>query len=175
MLGFLNRVMKTFNDTSVMTSLYYSLVRSRLEYCSQIWAPSQQFLIYKIERVQRKFTRQLCFRSNVDYKDVEYSDRCVMFKLQTLHGRRQICDLVYLHKVINNKVYSTYLINEVSLYAPETPLRRKPLFYVKGRKKVRKDSFMPRALSLSNQYDVIDVFHFTSIFAFKRNARLYFF
>ena len=55
MLGFINRVTKPFSDATVLKTLYFSYVRSRLEYCSQVWAPTAQIYINTIERVQRKF------------------------------------------------------------------------------------------------------------------------
>ena len=59
MLGFVYRTTKEFKDNTVLLTLYKSLVRSRLEYCSSIWSPSQQYLIDKVERVQSRLVRWL--------------------------------------------------------------------------------------------------------------------
>ena len=67
MLGFVYRTTKSFKDNTVLLTLYKSLVRSRLEYCSSIWSPSQQYLIDKIERVQKRLVRWLCYRDGLDY------------------------------------------------------------------------------------------------------------
>ena len=61
---------------------------------------TQQYLSDRIERVQKKFTRVLCYRSNIDYKSFDYIYCCSFFNLQTLSSRRQICDLIYLHKIL---------------------------------------------------------------------------
>ena len=178
MLGFINRTLKSFNGIDVFSTMYISLVRSRLEYCSQIWSPTKRCLIEQIERVQRKFTRQLCYKSNVDYKRVSYNERCDMFKLQTLEGRRHICDLVYLHKIIHNKINCSYLVGEVRISAPQRRQRnraQKPIFSATAKLCVRKDSFFPRVLTLANTYKEIDVFDFTTVHAFKKRIRPFFF
>ena len=50
---------------------YLSLVRSNLEYCSQMWAPQAANHILDIERIQRratKFILSLAYRSEVSYE-----------------------------------------------------------------------------------------------------------
>ena len=99
-------------------------------------------------------------------------------QLQTLHGRRHVCDLVYLHKVINNKINCSYIVGEVSISAPERRQRhrvQKPLFAVKAKMRVRKDSFFPRVSKLANNYRDIDLFNFTTVLSFKQRARPFFF
>ena len=174
MLGFINRVLKDFKDTTVLCTLFNAYVRSRLEYASCVWSPTQDYLSTRIERVQKKFTRNLCYKSNIDYKSFDYIDRCSFFNIQPLSSRRQISDLVYLHKIINYKVNCTYLVNEITLYTPARIMRQKPLFYVKARICARKGSFLPRVLTIANMNERIDVFHFTSLYAFKRQIRQYF-
>ena len=124
------------------------------------------------------FTRQLSFKKKVDYKNVGYHQRCELFKLQTLYARRNVCDLVYLHKVLHNQVNCSYIVGEISISAPERRQRHrsnKPIFAVKAKMCVRKDSFLPRVCKLANDYRDIDVFNFTSVLSFKRRARPYFF
>ena len=55
----------------------------------------------------------------IDYKKVGYHQRCELFKLQTLYARRNVCDLVYLHKVLNNQVNCSYIVGEILISAPE--------------------------------------------------------
>ena len=51
MLGFIKRATREFSDRRTFNSLYNALVRSRLDYCSQVWRLSDQTSITKIEEV----------------------------------------------------------------------------------------------------------------------------
>ena len=85
-------------------------------------------------------------------------------------GRRQVSDLVYLHKIINNKVNCSYIVGEVRIRAPERRQRhqnQKPLLAVDAKLCLRKDTFFPRVASTVNTYKEIDVFHFTTVQSFK--------
>ena len=71
MLGFLRRSAFETHDQRARKLLYLSLVRSNLEYCSQMWAPQAANLILDIERIQRratKFIPSLPYRSEVSYE-----------------------------------------------------------------------------------------------------------
>ena len=168
MLGFVYKTTKHFNDNSVMVSLYKSLVRSRLEYCSSIWSPSQDYLIVKLERVQKKLVRWLCYRDKVNYRDVGYAELCKKYKLQSLKSRRTISDLCNLNKIYNNNINCTYLVSQVAVYVPTRQLRRNRLFSTESRLNVRKQSFIPRVLALANTYNEVDIFEYEKA-VFKRN------
>ena len=169
MLGFVYRTTKHFNDNSVMVSLYKSLVRSRLEYCSSIWSPSQEYLIAKLERVQKRLARWLCYRDKVNYRAVGYNAVCEKYNLQSLESRRNISDLCNLNKIYNNNVNSTYLVSQVTVYVPTRRLRRNRLFSAESRLNIRKNSFIPRVLSLANSYNEVDIFEYDKS-VFKRKV-----
>lgn len=63
-IGFIFRTTKHFKDPNSILKLYYSYVRSRLEYCCSLWNPYYAKYIEMIEKVQRKFTRMLYYRFN---------------------------------------------------------------------------------------------------------------
>ena len=50
-------------ELSVMLGLYKSLIKPRIEYCSQVWVPMARHgiwsLILELESVQRSFTRMI--------------------------------------------------------------------------------------------------------------------
>jgi ribonuclease P/MRP protein subunit RPP40 len=49
LLGFLKRTSSEFSNVRAIKALFVSLVRSQLEYASQVWSPHQGYLIDKIE------------------------------------------------------------------------------------------------------------------------------
>ena len=53
-LGLISRTCGGFHDPATLKTLYCSLVRSQLEYCSVVWSPHAQKCITAIERVQRR-------------------------------------------------------------------------------------------------------------------------
>ena len=100
MLGFIRRSASDINNIQVRKILYLSLVRSKLGYASQVWAPQTVTNIATMERVQRRATNfilSLPYRSDVLYKD----------RLQSI-GILPICywleflDLVYLYNCVVN-------------------------------------------------------------------------
>ena len=177
MLGFTSRVTKSFTDPNVLRTLYFSYVRSRLEYCSQVWAPTSKDLIDKIERVQRKFVKKLCFMKRINYNKDNYLFYCDTFHIQPLSARRNVADIVYFNKILTQKINCSQLVSQILLHAPERPFRRnnhRPTFYVKCRICLRKESFMPRVMTLLNKYDCIDCF-IESTNELKRTAFAVFF
>nr|CAH7750893.1 unnamed protein product [Callosobruchus chinensis] len=62
MLGFVIRNPYDFNDIDVIKLLYNTLVRSKLDYASVIWANLPQVYVQTVEKVQNKFLRYLYFK-----------------------------------------------------------------------------------------------------------------
>ena len=61
--------MRTFRRRSnlVMMTIWKSLVQSKLDYCSQLWSPSDQASISKLESVARNFTAKISGLETADY------------------------------------------------------------------------------------------------------------
>ena len=162
MLGFVYRTTKEFKDNTVLLTLYKSLVRSRLEYCSSIWSPSQQYLIDKVERVQKRLVRWLCYRDGIDYESIGYTELCFNYKLQSLESRRNVRDLCNLNKVYNNSYNSPYIVSQILINVPIVSTRRARrdrLFSTDSRINLGKHSFIPRVLSLANSRRDVDIFN----------------
>ena len=86
-------------DETTMMTLYKSLVRSRLEYCSPLWTSNKVEDIMKIEAIQRHFT------SKIDgYKDLHYWDRIAGLKLMSLQRRRERYCILHIFKIIHKLV-----------------------------------------------------------------------
>ena len=83
-------------NVSILSKAFLTYVRPLLEYCSPIWYPHQSYLIDKIERVQRYFTRRVLFRTKLSYME-----RLQILNLELLEARRIKSDLKLCFKIIN--------------------------------------------------------------------------
>jgi len=68
-LGMIKRIKKTirFKDFRVMLSLYKTLVRPHVEYCSSAWNPHYIKDKQLIAKVQRRFTRMIYACNTIFY------------------------------------------------------------------------------------------------------------
>lgn len=93
--GFLTRVCWELNDSICLRVLYFSLVRSSLEYGSIIWNPYQDYLIQKLQKIQNRFLRMLANKTNI--VDQTLKSLATDFNIETLEFRRQLNYLSWLY------------------------------------------------------------------------------
>ena len=90
-------------DSVILTHIYKTIIRPKLEYCVQLWNPEachgNWSTILELESIQRRFTRL----AN-DIGLLPYSDRLVKMKLTTLGERRIRGDLIETFKIVNGIV-----------------------------------------------------------------------
>ena len=83
----------------VMMTIWRSLVQSKLDYCSQIWSPSDQSSITKLENIARHFTAQ------VDgLQELDYWERLSTLNLYSQERRRERYQVIFLWKVAEGLV-----------------------------------------------------------------------
>ncbi len=160
MLGFLKRTMKPFKNVNVMKILFNAYVRSCLDYCSPVWSPHAKYLIDKVERVQQRFVKHLCFVSQTPFSSQEYPSLCKHFKLTTLVHRRRVTDLFLFHKIIHAKVNCPYLLSSIYFNLPIRRTRHSGVLSIlkKCRLQIRKFDFFPRTVELVNSCPQLDFF-----------------
>ena len=78
-------------DRLTMLTLFNALVRSRLEYCCEVWSPHQIQDIVKLEQLQRSFTHRIS-----GMKDHNYWDRLEILKIMSLQRRREKIIIIHL-------------------------------------------------------------------------------
>ena len=103
LLGFVRRNSRFIHSISVRRTLYLGLVRARLGYATQVWAPQGIELISKLERIQRRATKFiLClpFLTNISYKE-----RLIYVDLLPVCYWHELLDLIYFYKATHNMIY----------------------------------------------------------------------
>lgn len=84
--------------SNVKRQLYVSLVRSLLEYCTQVWGGLSVGNSEKIERVQRSATKYI-----LDFEELSYTKRLCKLNLLPLSYRRDKADILFFHKCVYEK------------------------------------------------------------------------
>ena len=169
MFGFMKRILKPIDDVSVFLSLYHTLMRSRLEYCSFIWSPKGQANRDKLERVQKKFIKFLSFKSKLSV-EMSYEEKCQHFNLSSLEARRDMLDLRMVNKILNDKTDCPELLSRIGFGVPNLRSRRR-LFVSNHRLRVTESSLISRSTTLANNVD-LDVF--SPVAQFRKNSASYF-
>lgn len=149
-LGFIMRISKNFNNAKTFKILYCTYVRSILEYASQIWNPMYDVYVSRIERIQTKFIKYICFRLRIPYYDYNYDQLCRKHHLLPLSKRRDISDAIFLLKIASNNIDCPYLLSKILLKIP-TVTRSKSLLYVPTvGSNYRQNSYLLRACNNFN-------------------------
>ena len=97
-------------ESDVMLTLFRSLIRTRLEYCCEIWNPHLLKDIRRIEQVQRSFTVKIN-----GMREIDYWSRLEKLKIRSLQRRREKQIILHVWKILNN-VYP----NSINLEFKET-------------------------------------------------------
>ena len=83
-------------DQDVLKLAFCTYVRPILEYCSPVWNPHHKYLIDRVEKIQKRFTKSI--PSVAKYP---YMERLRHLKLVTLERRRLLADLTFCFKLLN--------------------------------------------------------------------------
>lgn len=111
-------VLRSFQSNHLSNYLitYKTYIRPLLEYNTSIWNPFLISDIKLIESVQRRFTRIVCNRLNLNFSS--YSERLTILELESLEIRRVKFDLILLYKILHKLIYidfeSFFTINRFS-------------------------------------------------------------
>lgn len=160
MLGFLLRNTKGFRKSSTKIMLYNSLVRSVMEYCSVVWRPHYATHMLRLERVQKRFVWHLAFSEGRSKRLPSYKARLCHFRMQPLTLRRDIIDVLFVYKLLRNKIDCPNLLGLIKFHAPSRYPRNKitPLCPPLRKSVLGANSPIPRLSKILNsRSDLVDV------------------
>jgi hypothetical protein len=131
-LGFIFRSCKRFRSESCLRALYFTLVRSKLEYCSIVWSPIYRRGVDALESVQRKFAKYLLFKLIAEFppRGTPNSVLYDMANLRSLNMRRNDSFLIFLYKIIHGIINSPFLLSQIYFNVPRANLRSGRFFNV---------------------------------------------
>jgi hypothetical protein len=136
-----------------MFILYFSLVRSKVEYASIVWHSITSTDANKLERIQQNFWRFKRFFPQIDYC---YEFALKQLKLHTLQERRNHLDALFLIQVYSGSIFCPSAFEIVGLRVPARYIRDFPIFKVCS---VSKNSPSARFASAANaDCSDVDVF-----------------
>ena len=94
-------VLRTFRsrDRLVMLTLWRTQVLHHLEYCSQLWAPSQTGSLQTIELLQNSFFKQI-----YGLRHMSYWDQLSALNCYSLERRRERYRIIYTWRILENQV-----------------------------------------------------------------------
>ena len=124
-LGLVIRNSSAIQDKEVLSLLFFTYVRSRLEYSSVVWSPIYNCHISALEKVQRRFLKFLSFLDDGVYppRGIPNDVYLKRFKIQSLLCRRNIASLMLLHNIIHSVVDCEDILNLLYFKACGTNLR----------------------------------------------------
>ena len=131
MYGFVYRSCRDFTNIKALNNLYYTLIRSRLEYGSIIWYPLYDSHIINIESVQRKYLKFLsyCLDGHYPERGSDHRNLLQRFGFRTLEVRRKVALVKFLYKLLHNKIDCPELLHYINFLVPRCNARKSLTFY----------------------------------------------
>ncbi len=114
-LYLIRRTIPCTSPIDMKKSLYLSLVRSQLTYCSQLWFPNKIQDIILLERVQQRATKYILNNYNISYKL-----RLIHLNILPLMYYLQLLDLLFFVKCLKNPSDSFNVFNQVTFHSGST-------------------------------------------------------
>lgn len=150
-LGFIERNSRHFKNPNTFKSLYCSIVRSSLEYCSPLWSPHYSTHKENIEKIQKKFLRSLGFKDQQIIDNHDYNTIMKKYHINTLQHRRDVFDILLIKKIINNQIQCPDLLHLLTFRCSSVNTRNKDIFFIKTSKtNIAKNAPLDRGMELCN-------------------------
>jgi len=112
-LGLLKRICIDFYDSSALKTLYFSLVRSQIEYATLIWHTDNIVQNTSLSSIQNNFLRYLSNKCNVERTPHSgYNIISNFFRIDSLKNRYLTLNLRFLFKLLHNMIDCPELLED---------------------------------------------------------------
>lgn len=130
LLGFMTRNCKSFTNVVALKCLYFSLIRSKLDYCAAVWHPYYNVHSLLLEGIQRKFLKFLAFKldGQYPYRGISEETLLARFDLPSLKFRRILNTVVFLYKLLHNNIDSSFILQYINFRVPSSNTRLNTTF-----------------------------------------------
>ncbi|PNF36234.1 hypothetical protein B7P43_G08692, partial [Cryptotermes secundus] len=124
---FINKYKLFYSTLGCIFILYFTLVRSKVEYTSVVWNSIISTDANKLECNQQKYTA-LCYKRSFPQVDYCHDFALEQFKLHTLQKRRYHLDALFLIQVYHGSILYPSALEMVGLHVPVRNIRDFPMF-----------------------------------------------
>lgn len=169
MMGFVLRSCSQFRLASTYLLLYFSLVRSQLEYSVPVWNPLYIKYSNKVEWIQKKFLSIM--HGRIYRTRLPYPLLLQVYSILSLKKRRTLLETATLYKICNNHLDCPTLLNQINIHVPSRSTRKNDLFQIDlVRTNAGERAPMRRLCETYNQlFFSLDI-HFLSAASYKKKA-----
>lgn len=116
----------------VIRTLYMSLVLPKLEYASLIWAPNFRNHIERIETLNKRFLKFMCWKQDGFYppRGCNVTDLASRFDLLTLEERREVTAIIFVVKLLRGYIDCPQFLELLPIRVPHANARLQVPFYL---------------------------------------------
>ena len=148
------------HDLHTKRTLYTTLVRSNLTFCSQVWRPQSHKAITKVEQIQRrssKFILNLTWGSN----SLDYKSRLIKLDLLPLMNWLELQDVIFAVRCLQKPADNFDITEFISFSTSNTRLSSNHKLVHKGhhRSNTTRHFYFKRLVRLWNALPFIDLSH----------------
>ena len=152
-LNFIRRQIPISSCVHLKKSLYLSLVRSKISYCSQVWSPMYIKDIKRLETVQRRASKFI-----LSYQPLNYKERLISLDLLPLMYWFDLQDVLFLVKCLKNPPDNFKVLDFVTFCDSNTrSCSNGKLKYSFKRGSATRHYYFNRVVRLWNQLPSIDL------------------
>jgi hypothetical protein len=129
-LGFIKRNTNQFSSARCLCTLYFSLVRSILEYGDVVWHPYLAKDELRLERVQNRFLSYIAYIMKIPHPTHDYSLIRSSLGIPMLSTRRQDADERFITSLLGGTIDAPDLLSKICFRIPSFFSRNHALFQV---------------------------------------------